>query len=241
MEEKRYKLISFIITILVGIGIFLILFLFGFKIQVPPPPEQGIEIDLGGGGGGGAPVEIKQIIEKTLQQSTTEYVTIPDEEVEYTQPDIKDKSPKITSVEKEQPKQPTLDERIKTFQFGKGGTGTGSETGTGAGTGSGSGIGSGIGTGTGGGTGPGYSLAGRGAKYIPKPEYSEEDQGKVVVKIWVDKDGNVIRAQAGYFGTTISNANLWKKCEEAAMKAKFTSDPNAQKNKWNYYLCVYKN
>jgi hypothetical protein len=222
MEEKKYKLISLLITILVGILIFVLLMILGFRIPVPPPPEQGIEIDLSGGGGGGAPIEIKQIIDKAIQQSSTEYVTVPDEEVDYSKPAINDK-PK--SVEPEQPTQPTLDPRIQRFQFGQGGSGTGSGTGTGGGIGSG--TGGGVGQGDGVGSGPGYSLAGRSAKYIPKPDYSEDDQGKVVVKIWVDKDGNVVKAQAGYFGTTLSNSALWKKCEEAAMRAKFSSDPNA--------------
>jgi len=230
MEEKKNKLISLTITILVGVLIVALLMLLGFRIPVPPPPEQGIEIDLGGGGGGGAPIEIQQVINKTIQQTATEYVTTNDAEVNYTEPPINDK-PK--DVEPNQPTQPTLDQRIQKFQFGQGGsgggTGTGTGTGSGSGTGSGigSGTGSGVGPGSGGGSGPGYSLAGRGAKYIPKPDYSEDDQGKVVVKIWVDKDGNVVKAQSGYFGTTLSNSALWKKCEEAAMKSKFSSDPNA--------------
>jgi len=91
MEERKNKLISLTITILVGILIVALLMILGFRVPVPPPPEQGIEIDLGGGGGGGAPIEIQQVINKTIQQSSTEYVAIPDEEVDYTETATKDK------------------------------------------------------------------------------------------------------------------------------------------------------
>ncbi|MCP4551765.1 MAG: energy transducer TonB [Bacteroidetes bacterium] len=72
-----------------------------------------------------------------------------------------------------------------------------------------------------------YSLAGRGAKHLPKPSYNSPEQGRVVVSIWVDRQGNVIRADAGAKGTNISDLNLRRLAREAALRAKFSEDPSA--------------
>lgn len=77
------------------------------------------------------------------------------------------------------------------------------------------------------GDGIAFSLGGRGAKHLPKPTYDSPEQGKIVVTIWVDKDGNVIRAQEGAKGTNISDLRLRRLAREAALRAKFTPDANA--------------
>ncbi|NVN95885.1 MAG: energy transducer TonB [Bacteroidetes bacterium] len=109
------------------------------------------------------------------------------------------------------------------------GTGNGSGIGPGSGLGTGGGNGSGIGTGNGPGKGPGisYDLKGRTKKELPKPEYSSKEQGTVVVKIWVNKNGEVTRVEAGQRGTTTSDRVLWKQAENAAMRARFSPDADA--------------
>ena len=80
-----------------------------------------------------------------------------------------------------------------------------------------------------GGTGSGisFSLSGRSAKHLPKPEYKSKDQGKIVVTIWVNKLGKVVKAVAGAKGTNISDQVLQNLARSAALRAKFSSDPNA--------------
>ncbi|MEI6821842.1 MAG: energy transducer TonB [Bacteroidota bacterium] len=109
------------------------------------------------------------------------------------------------------------------------GTGNGSGTGPGNGSGSGGGTGSGTGPGTGPGKGPGisFSLTGRTNKVLPHPSYNSKNNGTVVVKIWVNKNGVVTRVQAGVSGTTTTDLMLWKQAEEAAQKSTFSGDPNA--------------
>jgi hypothetical protein len=109
------------------------------------------------------------------------------------------------------------------------GTGNGSGTGSGSGSGTGGGSGSGNGTGIGSGNGPGisFTLKGRNSKSLPKPDYSSSEQGTVVVKIWVNIRGEVTRVEAGQRGTTTSDRTLWKLAENAAMRSKFSPDPNA--------------
>lgn len=109
----------------------------------------------------------------------------------------------------------------------EGKAGSGGAGGEGSGSGGGSGGGNGTGTGTGAGSGISYDLAGRGAVVLPKPAYTSQKSGKVVVDITVDKQGNVVRAKAGGRGTTVQDASLFDQAERAAKKAKFKSNPAA--------------
>ncbi len=77
------------------------------------------------------------------------------------------------------------------------------------------------------GTGTSFSLEGRSAASLPKPNYPGNDEGIVVVKITVDKNGNVTVAEPGARGTTIMNQQFWSEAKQAALKAKFNADNNA--------------
>ncbi len=77
------------------------------------------------------------------------------------------------------------------------------------------------------GSGPSFSLSGRSALNLPKPKYPGNDAGIVVVKITVDKNGNVTAADPGARGTTIANQSFLNEAKEAALKAKFNVDANA--------------
>lgn len=110
---------------------------------------------------------------------------------------------------------------------GTGGQGTGSGGGIGDGTGSGSGGGSGTGSGggNGDGVGVGFDLTGRNFRSLPRVEDRSQEQGRIVIAIIVDKDGNVVRTEGPVRGSTLTNGMLVRKCREAAMKAKFTVSP----------------
>jgi len=77
------------------------------------------------------------------------------------------------------------------------------------------------------GSGVSFSLSGRTASSLPKPKYPGNDEGVVVVKVTVDKFGNVTTAEPGKSGTTISDTKFWEEAKQAALKAKFNSDDNA--------------
>lgn len=100
---------------------------------------------------------------------------------------------------------------------GAGGEGAGTGNGTGTGTGTGDGAGDGI----------SYSLGGRGSLMLHKPSYDSKEQGKVVVTIKVDKQGNVTSAMAGAKGTNVSDQTLWQLAKDAALRSQFIADPNA--------------
>lgn len=57
----------------------------------------------------------------------------------------------------------------------------------------------------------------------PDPDTTHDINGKIIVVVWVDRNGNVTKAVAGAIGTTLADQKLWKECEEKAMMSKFTS------------------
>ncbi|MBS7313972.1 MAG: hypothetical protein KIG54_04260, partial [Bacteroidales bacterium] len=106
------------------------------------------------------------------------------------------------------------------FTKGRVKKGSGGSTGVGEGSGKGSG-------GEGGGSGISFSLAGRGSKSLPLPTATSSENGSIVVEIRVDQEGNVVFAKAVWKGTTLTDTNLWRRCEQAAKKSKFTAKPDA--------------
>ena len=72
---------------------------------------------------------------------------------------------------------------------------------------------------------------------IAKPEYSVQEEGTVVVDIWVDNYGKVTKALPGAQGTTVNNADLWQAARKAALSTHFNMDADApalQKGKITY-------
>jgi len=202
-------------------GLLLLCFFFmGFKTPLPLPEEIGTEIDMGGGGGGSTESEIT----KPAASNPEEYATQNSEETDAI--DKKTKTVKKTVETKQVERK--VDERFiyKKSNTSGSGTGNGNGTGSGSGTGKGTGDGSGVGSGNGPNSGPGYSLKDRKAKSLPAPDFSNV-QGKVVVRIRVNQSGTVVDAEAISTGSTIANNKVWKKCEEYALRAKFSAKPDA--------------
>lgn len=62
---------------------------------------------------------------------------------------------------------------------------------------------------------------------LPRPSYSVQESGTVVVTIWVDQYGNVTKAQAGAEGTTATSKKLWEEARKAALRAHFNQKADA--------------
>ncbi len=77
------------------------------------------------------------------------------------------------------------------------------------------------------GNGPSYDLGGRGAKYLDKPPSSFPEAGTIVVTIWVDRSGKVVKAQIKEKGTTIIDSGLRQIALDAARNSTFVADPEA--------------
>lgn len=81
----------------------------------------------------------------------------------------------------------------------------------------------------------GFSLNGRRCLNLPKPSYRSNDEGKVVVDITVDKNGNVVAASIKAGSNT--SETLRSAALAAAKKARFDKSENSvQKGTITYYF-----
>jgi len=70
-------------------------------------------------------------------------------------------------------------------------------------------------------------------RFVNLPAISDNGQssGRIAVEIRVDKNGEVVYARAGAKGTTLSDLNLWRKCEQAVLGSRLNqleSAPDVQ-------------
>jgi hypothetical protein len=94
--------------------------------------------------------------------------------------------------------------------------------------------------GTGSGNGGNLNLTQRSFVSRPTVDDNKRHNGKVVVEIRVDKDGSVIYAKAGARGTTITDSDLWDKCENAILNSKFNASDSAPDNQSGTMTFVFK-
>jgi len=76
------------------------------------------------------------------------------------------------------------------------------------------------------GNGISYSLGGRGSKYIDKPSASFKEQGTIKVNIWVDRQGNVVKATISK-GTDVIDQAMHQIAINAAKNSTFAEDLKA--------------
>jgi TonB family protein len=108
------------------------------------------------------------------------------------------------------------------FAHGSGGTGTGTDGGNGNESGSHSGKGN---------SGSGnfsFNLKGRSVLVPPKLPSDLKEEGKVVVEITVDAEGNVIEANPNGRGTSTGSAVLKAKAKQAALRTRFNVEGKYQ-------------
>jgi len=80
---------------------------------------------------------------------------------------------------------------------------------------------------TGGGSGDGnYQLGNRKALSRPKPNYTCQEEGRVVIDIRVDRNGKTLKASVGK-GTTNTAECLTQQAIQAALKTKWQPNPDA--------------
>lgn len=236
LKERNNKrtIISVVVTLLFHSILLLILVSMGLKYPDPPPAEVGVEMDLGSLEGSGNAL----MGDLGGSDATNPIHNISEGSEDYALQDSEDSpiaaNPTTKPSNKPQTQEnPTPKEQEETinpnalFQKGKV-----KNTGSGQGDGKGDGIGDGNNGGGGTGfdaTGSGhtFSLAGRGSKSLGLPPSRTDDVGSIVVTIWVNPQGEVERAVAGARGTTIDNRSLWRHCETAAMRSKFSASPTA--------------
>lgn len=213
-------------------GIFLLaILLMGLSYQMPPPEESGVEVNLGfsdqgmGDNPSVDPVEQSANL-PTSNRVNNDVVTQRNEETYSINQKQNRPDKTVPQPETQENNTPAIDPNL--LYTGKKNTGSNEgKTGQPGNQGQPDGdLNAGNYSGTpGSGGGISYAMGGRKAKAIPKPSYDSDDQGKVVVTIWVDRDGRVINAQGGSKGSTTSSLQLRRLAEDAARRATFM--PNA--------------
>ncbi len=233
-KEKADKGVAIVGTIAVHALVLLVLFLMAFRTPLPLPGEEGVEVDLGmmdQGMGNIQPEKpaIPMAAQPKQEQSQTkeDIVTQNDEEA----PAIE--KPKTTKPKQEKPAEepkPQVNSRA-IYKGSNNPQAGGSEgiTGQSGDQGKPNGL-AGVRKydGNGGkGNGTGYDLGGRGAKSLHRPNDDFSEEGNVVVDIWVNRAGQVVRAEVAQKGTTIINSEMRQKAKQAALRSTFQSDPDA--------------
>ncbi len=241
--EKENRIKALFGTILIIGLLFVLLFTLGLHYPVPPPPEMGVEVNLGNSEDGMgtiqpeisespeavAPQHRASNEEQISTQSTEESVAMPNRKP--ARKPLKNNQPQQEQMREEpQPEQPTINpnalypgKRTANASGSEGITGKPGDQGVPGGT-----PGSPNYSGTpGSGGGVSFSLQGRSSKSLAKPVYNSDEQGAVVVKIWVDPGGQVVRAKAGEKGTTTADPSLWQQAEQAALRSKFSDKSDA--------------
>jgi protein TonB len=92
--------------------------------------------------------------------------------------------------------------------------------------------------------GPGdgnYRLGGRNALNKVKPPYDCPEEGRVVVKVYVDRSGKVVRAVPGEAidngpASTTSASCLYNEAKNAALKTTWQPDPKAKEQQMGYIV-----
>ena len=238
-SAQKNRLIASIVTILVHTAIVVLLFILCFRTPLPLPGEAGVEVNLGMYEQG--LTDLSQQDEKSTSQQVNE-TTRQQEEVIEKDDDIVSEDTDLPAIEPEKnteveeakeetiekKEEPVINQRAlfkvtpNNNAISEGNTKPESIQGNPNGLkdmdryeGNG-----------GSGGGPAYDLGGRGAKSIPSPSREFDEEGKVVVDIWVDKEGRVQRAEIGK-GTTVTNSTMRESARQAALESIFVQDKDA--------------
>ena len=191
----------------------------GLYRPFPPPPEYGVEVNLGYSEFGMGDV---QAFEPEASPMPEENVAAESAEEEAVMETSDEEAPALAETKPEE-KEPELNpmalypgKRKGKEESSQGETQQAGDQGKPEGDVHAQGY-----EGSGGSGGISFSLNGRTLMSLVRPSYDSDEEGVVVVRIWVNRDGLVTRVQAGVKGTTTMDQLLWKTAAEAAMKSRF--------------------
>ncbi|MBO2522975.1 MAG: hypothetical protein CW336_03830 [Bacteroidetes bacterium] len=222
-RENKNKTIAIGITVAVHAAVISVLFILALTTPLPLPGEAGVEVNLGMYNEGMGvqqqpkPTKVVEAPKPKPEQVKEETVTQDTEEA----PAIEEPKPKEEPKVNERALFKPVNQPVEQ-QSSEGNTETPGDQGNPNG---GQNIANYEGQGGAGG-GPSYDLGGRNAKSLPRPSSDFNEEGTIVVDIWVDRDGRVQRAEVGK-GTNISNARMRETAKQAALQSVFAPDKNA--------------
>ncbi len=250
--EDRHKRKAVVEATIIMILLIILMFISGMT-YLDPPPETGIAVNFGTSAVGSGRVQPQHNTPqpKPVQQQPQEQISKPEvKDNVLTQdneeaPVIKDKPQKpkpkpSPKPDKPKPKpKPKPDKNITDIlnsvnnapgddtnnATGEGNDNQAGDKGDISGDPNASGYYGNGGRGGGGGTGN-YRLGSRRALTKPKPAYNCNEEGRVVIKIYVNKAGKVIKAMLGK-GSSNNAPCLVEAAKQAALRTKWEADPKA--------------
>lgn len=237
---NKNKIYGAVTTIVFHAIAFVLLLVLCFRTPLPLPGEAGVEIDMGmyAQGMGFESSQYEEIVEDIPEEQQVpeepeveEEILSEDEDIPALEEETEEKPEEIVEEVQEEvvEEKPVVNQRamfqapkVKKEPSSQGNTEDTGDQGKDNGL---KGIDRYEGNGGSGG-GPSYDLGGRGAKSISTPSRDFSEEGKVVVDIWVDKEGRVQRAEIGK-GTTIANSSMLNSAKTAALNSIFNKDDKA--------------
>lgn len=235
MDTSSINKTSLIATIVFHVIVVLLLLFLALRVPLPLPGEKGILVNFGtteDGAGVTEPNQQQQQVSMQQEKSEESNLTQDFEEA----PVVQHKDNKKPKKEEQKTQQTQKTEEQRTVN--QNALFPGNQNANSQSEGEGTGLGnqgnpegdpnalSHQGSPDGGGNS--YSLGGRGLKgALPRPTYPGNEQGKVVVEIFVDRYGNVVKANPGIKGSTILSKAYLDAAMQAAMRAKFDPKPDA--------------
>ena len=238
IKNDKNKQKAIVGTIMFHIVLLVCFIFMGLTYQIPPPAEEGISINFGYQDFGSGSVQPKMIVEekkispqiKVSNSPVIEKIITQDIEATPTvkPKKVEEKNKEVKKIEdkKTDPivntkalytgkKQNNINSQGISKEQGDQGLKDGSQN---------SNIYNGLSNGA---NGIAFQLGGRTIAKIKKPIYDSQQQGKVVVTIRVNRNGNVISASPGAKGSTTTNTYLYAKAKEAALKTTFEANLKA--------------
>ena len=246
--QDKYKRRAALGTFLVHLFIVFLFYSFGLK-YMDPKIEEGIAIEFGyvEEGMGEEITQTEEIQTEVLEQIQNIEASAPEEQTEIAEEvvtqEVED-APVIaeekeaeevqeqTPVQEEEKKPQASDELQQAlsslFQSTEN-TQSGSTENEGAqGDQSGSVEGAEEAVGGEGNSSDGYELGDRRAIRKPKPNYSCKETGRVVIRVWVNAEGETYKAELDLKNTTDTSPCLVREAKAAALKTSWLADANAE-------------
>ncbi len=254
IQEDKNKLFSGGGTLLFFALILLVCLAFGYDPPDPPIPEEGVEVNLGnsdmGYGNDPQPSPTEESAAPRPSSATEQVIT---QHHESTTPMYSSPKPSTaktdnktpTTTQPDPPKEPEVNKQAlfpgsRKTTGPKGGS-EGNTHGTGNMGKAGGDPNSSRYDGAPGQGGTGFSLSGRSARALPSPATTSNKQGKIVVKIWVDRNGVVTKTDAPAKGSTLTDAALVSLARQSAMKATFSKNSDAPETQVGTITYVFAN
>ena len=234
-KEEKNKTAIVISVIFHAVVLLLIIFLGSFKMADPPPGTEFVSLSLAdygdsvtGGGNTESEIPSEENDIEPASETTTQVEATPDPIVTQETSAISAPTSTEEPQEETQPEpevSSALNDALSMINSDGGGAASDGVTEGNSNQGTQSGNIDGIGVVAGGAIG--YEMAGRSLVGSPTLDDAVTEEGKVVLDIWVDKNGNVKDTDRNYILSNTSSDYLFGLAEKAAMTAKFNANPAA--------------